>query len=55
MGIDADATDLSRLAWLYLHVKQDERALEIAKKGLAIEPDNQYCQGLIARLERKQR
>ena len=31
---EADATDLSRLAWLYLRTREVERALETAEKGL---------------------
>lgn len=48
---DASATDLSRLAWLYLHSGDDQRALEMAKLGLWREPDNNYCQRLVGRLD----
>ena len=47
---DASATDLSRLAWLYLHSGDDERALEIAELGLKREPGNFYCRRLVAKL-----
>ena len=30
---EADATDLSRLAWLYLHTREVERALETASEA----------------------
>lgn len=46
----ASATDLSRLAWLYLHAGDNERALEVAQIGLKREPDNRFCQSLFDRL-----
>lgn len=47
---EADATDLSRLAWLYLHTREVERALATAEKGLELDPENEYCLRLVARL-----
>ena len=47
---DASATDLSRLAWLYLRMGDIRRARDLAKHGLETEPDNLYCQRLVARL-----
>ena len=46
----ATATDLSRLAWLYLHCGDDSRALDVANLGLQREPENLYCQRLAANL-----
>ena len=46
----ASATDLSRLAWLYLHSGDGRRALEVADLGLEREPENNYCQRLVERL-----
>ncbi len=48
----ANATDLSRLAWLYLHSGQKEQARILASKGLQLpsEQDNIYCQRLLERL-----
>ncbi len=46
----ASATDLSRLAWLYLHSGEDENALRTAEEGLQAEPDNVHCRRLITRL-----
>lgn len=46
----ASATDLSRLAWLWLHAGNDERALEVAQIGLKREPDNRFCQSLVDKL-----
>ena len=49
---NASATDLSRLAWLYLRMGDDRRARELANQGLQMEPDNRHCRGLVERLER---
>jgi len=46
----ASATDLSRLAWLWLHAGNDERALEVAQIGLEREPENRFCQSLVDKL-----
>ena len=45
------ATDCSRLAWLYLNIGNSERARDAAKKGLQKQPENEYCQKLIQRLD----
>jgi len=45
------ATDCSRLAWLYLNVGNDERAREIARLGVDRDPDNEFCQRLVERLD----
>lgn len=49
----ASATDLSRLAWLYLHFGEEATALGTAREGLSIEPYNDYCQRLVKMLGRK--
>jgi hypothetical protein len=46
---EADATDLSRLAWLYLQMHDDERGFELAEAGLKLDPHNEYCQKLLMR------
>jgi hypothetical protein len=46
----ADATDLSRAAWLYVALHDESRARELVKQGLEMEPDNEYCQNLGAKL-----
>jgi hypothetical protein len=38
-----DATDMSRLAWLHLHVGDEGRAREITEKGLSMDSGNEYC------------
>jgi tetratricopeptide (TPR) repeat protein len=48
---EADATDCSRLGWLYMHSNQRERAMEIAERGLQIQEDNDFCQKLIQKLQ----
>ena len=45
-----DATDLSRLAWLQLHLGEHDSALATVQKGLVIDPGNAHCQRLQARL-----
>jgi hypothetical protein len=47
---EASATDLSRLAWLYLHKGDERRALMIAEIGLGREPGNVYCRRMVERL-----
>lgn len=48
--VEANATDLSRLAWLYLHYGDEHRALDIANLGVEREPENTHCQRLVAKL-----
>lgn len=49
----ATATDLSRLAWLYLHSGDHALALITARNGLDIEPNNEYCRRLVDRLDKE--
>ena len=49
-GEDANATDCSRMAWLCLSLHEEVRAREYTTKGLQIEPQNEYCLNLAARL-----
>jgi hypothetical protein len=46
----ADATDLSRAAWLYIALHNESRARELVRRGLDMEPDNEYCQNLASKL-----
>lgn len=46
-----DATDYSRLAWLYLNNKNPKLARETVIKGLKIENLNQHCQKLAQKLD----
>jgi hypothetical protein len=41
---EADGTDHSRLAWLYFHLRNENRAREVTEAGLAKEPSNEHCQ-----------
>ena len=45
------ATDCSRLAWLYLNVGNEDRARDIARFGIAREPQNDYCLKLVEKLD----
>lgn len=47
---EANAMALSRLAWLYLHLGESQRAQELVRRGLALDPDNNHCQRLAERL-----
>lgn len=47
-----DATDCSRLAWLYLNIGNSDRAIDITKRGLEKDPSHEHCSRLIERLER---
>jgi hypothetical protein len=49
---NADAIDLSRMAWLALHMKKMTEADELIKDGLKLEPNNTHCIRLKARIER---
>ena len=46
-----DATDCSRLAWLYRNINNTSRALEIANVGLEREPTNEHCLNLVRKLD----
>lgn len=46
-------TDLSRLAWLYMHVNDENRARVLAEKGLNIDKENEYCIKLVEKLSRR--
>ncbi len=47
---EADANDYSRLAWLYLNLDNEVKALYFADKGLEIDPSNFHCLNLHNRL-----
>jgi len=40
---EGDATDCSRLAWLYLRLGDKDAATQLVEKGLQLEPGNTYC------------
>jgi hypothetical protein len=47
-----DPTDLSRLAWLYMQINNESRALELSEMGLHLDSENEYCWKLAQRLRR---
>jgi tetratricopeptide (TPR) repeat protein len=49
-ALSASSTDLSRLAWVCIHLRDREAAKTYARMGLKREPDNEYCQALAKRL-----
>jgi hypothetical protein len=50
-----DATDLSRLAWLFLLEMNTHSARRYADEGLRKDPDNIHCQRLIKRIGAQER
>jgi hypothetical protein len=48
---EADATDLSRLAWLLVTIDQRREAKRIVQAGLELEPANPHCRKLAERLK----
>jgi hypothetical protein len=48
---EADATDYSRLAWLYLQMKDEAAARKYTALGLTIEPENEHCRNLAEKLK----
>ena len=49
--IDGDATDCSRLAWLYLQDGNKWRAREIVQVGLSLDAENEFCLNLMRKVE----
>lgn len=45
------ATNCSRLAWLHLNTGNSDRARDVVRIGVEREPDNEYCNGLLFKLE----
>ena len=45
------ATGCSRLAWLMLNLGDEERARDVARRGLERDRDSEYCKRLVARLD----
>jgi len=48
--VEVDATDCSRLAWLYMRIGDHECARRLTQQGLNLEPSNEYCLRLEQRL-----
>ncbi|WP_157358544.1 lipopolysaccharide assembly protein LapB [Amycolatopsis sp. ATCC 39116] len=51
----ANANDLSRLAWLCLHDRDSASARRWANEGLQLDPENQHCLSLKRRLDHESR
>src|SRR5262249_49266873 len=47
---EADAVDLSKMAWLSLHLRRPEQAARYARRGLELDPNNQHCAKLVDKL-----
>jgi hypothetical protein len=48
---EADATDCSRFAWLYIHLRNTDKAKAVTLHGLKLDPSNRYCTQLAERLK----
>lgn len=48
---EADATDLSRLGWLCMHLRDTDAARRYALRGLELSPQNEYCSNLFERVQ----
>jgi len=46
----ANATDMSRAAWLYIALHNERRAEELVRQGLKDDPNNEYCRNLASKL-----
>ncbi len=44
---EADDTDLSRLAWICIHLKDPDAAHSYASRGLELDPGNVHCKRLM--------
>lgn len=51
--VGGDATDCSRLAWLFIRCDKEDRALELVEVGLSLESKNEHCQSLKLRIWRR--
>ncbi len=47
---EAKADDFSRMAWLAMHLLQEDKARGFTMKGLCMEPDNEHCLKIAVRL-----
>lgn len=47
---EADATDMSRVAWIALGLGQEDKAKDFIRKGLLLDNNNEYCLRLAERL-----
>jgi len=48
---DACPTDFSRAAWIYIALHDEKRAEDLARQGLHLDPDNEYCLNLAEKLK----
>ena len=48
---ELSATDCSRLAWLHLNVGNEDRARDVASKGIQRDPNNDHCLRLVTKLD----
>lgn len=45
---EADATDMSRLGWICMHLQDEISAKEYANRGLTLDPGNPFCRRLLS-------
>jgi hypothetical protein len=47
---EGNATDCSRLAWLYMRLQDEDKARQLVGRALELEPSNEYCKKLNIKL-----
>lgn len=47
---EGNATDCSRLAWLWMRLQNEGKAYDLAKRGLGAEPGHEHCEKILTRL-----
>jgi hypothetical protein len=53
IGTEGDATDCSRLAWLFLRLGDQDSAARLADEGLQLTPDHEHCSNLKSKLSQQ--
>jgi hypothetical protein len=49
---DLSADDCSRLAWLYLNIRNEDKARDVTREGIKKDPNNEHCLKLAEKLNR---
>jgi tetratricopeptide (TPR) repeat protein len=53
IALEGDASDYSRLAWLYLHLQDFGKVEQLVTRGLELDPLNVHCLNLAMRIGKK--
>jgi len=49
---EGDATDCSRLGWLFIRLDEEHKAKRIVELGLKMDPNNEYCHKLLSSMNK---